>query len=346
MTVLVTGVAGFVGFHAARRLLDRGETVVGIDDRNAYYDVGLKDARLARLRGAPAFQFHEIGLEDRGALARIFAEARPSWVLHLAAQAGVRYSVTHPHAYVDANLVGFVNVLEGCRETRVGHLVYASSSAVYGDRGVRPFSERDSAAHPVSLYASTKVAGELMAHAYSHTHRVPTTGVRLFTVYGPWGRPDMAYYQFTRDILAGRPIRLFNGGRMERDFTYIDDVVEGLLRIAEHPAAGDPLWRPQAPELGSSSAPWRVLNLGGGRPVSLDRFVAVLEACLDRTAVRIPAPMQSGDVSATWADTDALQRLTGFRPGVSLEEGLAKFVAWYRSYHGDEEGRVPSDDVA
>jgi UDP-glucuronate 4-epimerase len=333
---LVTGAAGFIGYHVADRLLARGDEVAGLDDRNPYYDVRLKDARLARLTGRPGFRFHALGLGDRDGVERAFAETRPDIVIHLAAQAGVRHSISHPHAYVESNLTGFLHVLEGCRTEGVKHLVYASSSSVYGASTQVPYDEHQEASHPVSFYAATKRAGELMAHSYSHLFGLPSTGVRLFTVYGPWGRPDMMYFTFARDILAGRPIRLFNNGQMRRDFTYVDDVVESLLRVADHPAAADPAWRPEEPTAGTSSAPWRILNIGAGRPHDLATFLDALEGALGRTANREYTALEPGDVVTTWASVDALERLTGFRPATPLEVGVGRFVEWYRWYHGEE----------
>jgi UDP-glucuronate 4-epimerase len=322
-TILVTGAAGFIGFHVARRLLAEGRTVVGLDNLNAYYDPALKQARLDILRGQPGFTFERIDLADRASIAALFAQHRFSRVIHLAAQAGVRYSIDHPHAYADANLEGFLNVLEGCRHHGCGHLIYASSSSVYGANTKLPFSVADRADHPVSLYAATKKANELMAHSYSHLYRIPTTGLRFFTVYGPWGRPDMAIFLFTKAILAGTPIKLFNHGKMQRDFTYVDDVTRGILRLIDHV--------PESGEVGG--APARIYNIGNNRPEELMHVVAVLEQALGREAIREMLPMQPGDVLATYADIDDLMRDVDFRPQTSIENGIADFVAWYRDHY-------------
>ena len=334
MRNLVTGSAGFIGNAIALRLLERGDTVVGLDNVNPYYDVALKEARLARLRGHPGFREVRIDLEHRERMAALFAEERPERVVHLAAQAGVRYSLEHPAAYVDSNLVGFANVLEGCRQAGVRHLVFASSSSVYGANTRTPFSEHDGVGHPVSLYAATKRANELMAHSYSHLHGLPVTGVRVFTAYGPWGRPDMALFRFTRAILAGEPIQVFNQGRMQRDFTYIDDIVEGFLRVLERVPAPDPAWRGDAPDPATSAAPYRLYNLGSHAPVPLLRVIDVLEQCLGRTARKELLPLQPGDVLDTHADVSDLERDTGFRPRTPIETGIARFVTWYRAYYG------------
>jgi UDP-glucuronate 4-epimerase len=323
-TILVTGAAGFIGFHVARRLLAEGCTVVGLDNLNDYYDPALKVARLDVLRGERRFSFERTNLADRAAMARLFAEHRFARVVHLAAQAGVRYSIDHPHAYVDANLEGFVNVLEGCRHHECGHLVYASSSSVYGANTKQPFSVEDKTDHPISLYAATKKANELIAHSYSHLYRLPVTGLRFFTIYGPWGRPDMAYFLFTKAILAGTPIKLFNHGRMRRDFTYIDDVTSAIMRLID-----------QAPrDTGQAAgAPARVYNVGNNHPEELTHVVAVLERELGRAAVWEMLPMQPGDVTETFADVTELMRDTGFRPQTSIEDGLCNFVAWYRDHY-------------
>jgi UDP-glucuronate 4-epimerase len=333
MRILTTGVAGFIGFHVARRLLDRGETVIGLDNLNDYYDVNLKRARLAQLEGRAGFRFAALDLAERGGVAELFALERPQRVIHLAAQAGVRYSLVNPRAYVDSNLVGFLNVLEGCRHREVEHLVYASSSSVYGANTQMPFSVHDNVDHPVSLYAATKKANELMAHAYSHLYRLPTTGLRFFTVYGPWGRPDMALFLFTRAILEGRPIDVFNEGRMQRDFTYIDDIVEGVVRTADHVPAPDPRWSGEHPDPGTSRAPYRLYNIGNNHPVELLYLIEVLEQALGRKAERRYLPMQPGDVPATYADVDDLARDVGFRPATPIEEGIRRFVAWYREFY-------------
>jgi UDP-glucuronate 4-epimerase len=334
--VLVTGVAGFIGFHVARRLLADGHEVVGLDNLNDYYDPGLKRARLAQLTPERAFRFERLDICDRPALAELFRAEAPARVVHLAAQAGVRYSLLNPHAYVEANLAGFLNVLEGCRQHRVEHLVFASSSSVYGANTKLPFSVHDNVDHPLSLYAATKKANELMAHTYAHLYGLPATGLRFFTVYGPWGRPDMALFLFTRAILEGRPIEVFNEGRMQRDFTYVDDVVEGVVRVLARPAQPDPRWSGDHPDPGTSRAPFRIYNIGNDRPVELERYIQVLEQCLGRPARRILRPLQPGDVPATRADVDDLVRDFGYQPKTSVEEGIARFVEWYRSYH-----RVP-----
>lgn len=333
MRVLVTGAAGFIGFHVAARLLARGDAVIGLDNLNAYYDVGLKHARLARLSREAGFSFHTLDLTDRTGMADLFARHRPERVIHLAAQAGVRHSLTDPHAYVESNLVGFLNVIEGCRATRTAHLVYASSSAVYGANTTLPFSVHHNVDHPVSLYAASKKANELMAHTYSHLYDLPTTGLRFFTVYGPWGRPDMALFVFTRAILAGEPIAVFNNGRMRRDFTYIDDIVEGVVRVLDSVARPNPDWSGQAPDPGSSAAPYRLYNIGNNQPVELLDFIAALEECLGRPAKKDFQPLQAGDVPETWADVDDLAQAVGFRPTTPLREGIARFVEWYRAYY-------------
>lgn len=330
--VLVTGAAGFIGMHVALALLRRGDEVVGVDDLNGYYDVGLKQARLARLTLARGFRFERVDVADTAAMARCFEVHRVDRVVHLAAQAGVRYSVTHPHAYAQANLVGFLNVLEGCRQHALGHLVYASSSSVYGGNTKMPFSEHDAVDHPVSLYAATKKANELMAHSYSHLYDLPSSGLRFFTVYGPWGRPDMAYFKFARAILADEPIPVFNHGNMSRDFTYIDDIVAGVLAVLD---------APPAPAEGSK-APYRVLNIGSHAPVPLLDFIGALERSLGRRARLDLQAMQPGDVPATYADVSALQALTGAqRVCMPLEEGVQRFVAWYREYHARAHAESP-----
>ena len=332
MKVLLTGVAGFIGLHVAQRLLERGDEVVGLDNLNAYYDPALKLARLALLEGQAAFRFERLELADGAALHALFARERPERVVHLAAQAGVRYSIENPLAYGEANLTGFLNVLEACRRHPVAHLVYASSSSVYGGNTKLPFSEGDAVDHPVSLYAATKKANELMAHTYSHLYGLPTTGLRFFTVYGPWGRPDMAYFSFTRDILAGRPIDVFNNGDMLRDFTCIDDIVDGVVAVLDKPATPDPAFDPAAPHPGRARAPYRVFNIGHQHPVRLGEFIDTLERALGKTARREYKPMQPGDVVATHADVSALAAWTGVSPRVPLDEGLGRFVAWYRRY--------------
>ena len=333
MRVLVTGAAGFIGFHVATRLLARGDAVIGLDNLNAYYDVGLKHARLARLSREAGFSFHKLDLADRAGMADLFRRHRPERVIHLAAQAGVRHSLTDPHAYVESNLVGFLNVVEGCRATRTAHLVYASSSSVYGANTTLPFSVHHNVDHPVSLYAASKKANELMAHTYSHLYGLPTTGLRFFTVYGPWGRPDMAPFVFTRAILAGEPIAVFNNGRMRRDFTYIDDIVEGVVRVLDSVARPNPDWSGQTPDPGSSAAPYRLYNIGNNQPVELLDFIAALEECLGRPAQKDFQPLQAGDVPETCADVDDLVQAVGFRPSTPLREGLARFVEWYRAYY-------------
>jgi len=331
--VLVTGAAGFIGFHLSRQLSARGDTVLGLDNLNDYYDVRLKTDRLAQLEGQPGFRFRKLDLADREAAARLFEEERFQHVVHLAAQAGVRYSLTNPHAYVDSNLVAFANVLEGCRHHGVQHLVYASSSSVYGANTRMPFSIHHNVDHPVSLYAATKKANELMAHTYSHLYRLPTTGLRFFTVYGPWGRPDMALYLFTKAIVEGRPIDVFNHGRMRRDFTYIDDIVEGVIRTMDRVPQPNPQWSGDDPDPPTSNAPYRIYNIGNNQPVELLHLISTLEECLGKEATKNMLPMQPGDVPETYADVDDLTRDVGFKPSTPIEEGVAKFVEWYRSYH-------------
>ncbi|THF63677.1 NAD-dependent epimerase [Pseudothauera nasutitermitis] len=334
MKVLVTGAAGFIGMHASERLLARGDEVVGLDNLNDYYDPRLKEARLARLAPHAGFRFVRLDVADRAGMERLFAEEGFDRVVHLAAQAGVRYSLQNPHAYIDSNLVGFTNILEGCRHNRVAHLVYASSSSVYGGNTRMPFSEHDSVDHPVSLYAATKKANELMAHTYSHLYGLPTTGLRFFTVYGPWGRPDMALFLFTKAILAGRPIDVFNHGRMRRDFTYIDDIVEGVLRVLDRTAEADPAFDAASPDPARSNVPYRVFNIGNHDPVALMAFVEAIEAALGRKAEKNFLPLQDGDVPATHADTAELNAWTGFSPATPVADGVARFVAWYRGYYG------------
>ena len=334
MKILVTGAAGFIGFHTSELLLGRGDEVIGLDNLNDYYDVRLKQARLARLEGRPGFRFHRLDLSDRAGMEALFAREKPQRVIHLAAQAGVRYSIQNPHAYVDSNLVGFMNILEGCRHHGVEHLVYASSSSVYGANTTMPFSIHHTVDHPLSLYAATKKANELMAHTYSHLYGLPATGLRFFTVYGPWGRPDMAPMLFARAILAGEPIRVFNHGRMERDFTYIDDIAEGVIRCLDKPATADPGFDPLAPNPATAAVPHRLFNIGNSRPIALLRFIDVLEQALGREAIRDLQPMQPGDVPATAADTTALEAWIGFRPTTPIETGVERFARWYRDYHG------------
>ena len=333
MNILITGAAGFIGSTLALRLLARGDRVVGIDNLNDYYDVRLKEARLARLRAHAGFEFEKIDIVDRERIARLFAERRFDAVMHLAAQAGVRYSIENPAAYIDANLVGFGNVIEGARRSNAGHFVFASSSSVYGANARLPFAEDDNIDHPVSLYAATKKANELIAHSYAHLYRLPCTGLRFFTVYGPWGRPDMALFKFTRGILAGEAIPVFNRGEMVRDFTYVDDIVEGVIRVIDQPAQADPAWSALAPRPSSSNAPYRIYNIGNNRPVKLMRYIEVLEQCLGRKAKLDLLPLQAGDVPATIADVSRLEAAVGFKPGTPVETGIARFVDWYRSYY-------------
>lgn len=332
MKFLVTGAAGFIGMHTALRLLERGDEVVGIDNLNDYYDVSLKEARLAQLKDKPGFRFIKMDIADRTAIAQLFADEKFEKVIHLAAQAGVRYSITNPHAYADSNLVGFVNILEGCRHNAVQHLVYASSSSVYGGNAKMPFSEHDSVDHPVSLYAATKKANELMAHTYSHLYRLPTTGLRFFTVYGPWGRPDMAPFLFAGAILRGEPIKVFNHGNMKRDFTYIDDIVEGVIRVVDKNAAVDTAYDPISADPATSNAPYRVFNIGNSDPVPLMDFIGALENTIGREAEKIYLPMQDGDVPATYADTSLLGYWINFVPSTSLQNGVEQFICWYRKY--------------
>jgi len=334
MKVLVTGAAGFIGSHVSHYLLDRGDEVVGIDNLNDYYDVSLKEARLARLSARDGFTFQKLDVADRAGMAELFARAGVQRVVHLAAQAGVRYSIENPHAYVDSNLVGFVNILEGCRHNKVEHLVYASSSSVYGANTRMPFSVHDNVDHPLSLYAATKKANELMAHTYSSLYGLPTTGLRFFTVYGPWGRPDMALFLFAKKILAGEPIDVFNYGKHRRDFTYIDDIVEGVVRTLDNVATGNPAWTGDDPDPGTSKAAYRVYNIGNSQPVELMRYISVLEDCLERKAVKNLLPLQAGDVPDTFADTSDLERDVGYRPSTPVEVGVRRFVTWYREHYG------------
>jgi UDP-glucuronate 4-epimerase len=334
MRILVTGAAGFIGYHTALALLERGDTVVGLYNLNDYYDVRLKEARLARLEPYPQFSFARMDLADRPAMERLFAEVRPDRVVHLGAQAGVRYSLENPHAYVQSNVVGTMNVLEGCRAWGVEHLVLASTSSVYGANTQLPFSEDDNVDHPVSLYAATKKSTELMAHTYAHLYRLPVTGLRFFTVYGPWYRPDMALFKFTKAILAGQPIDIFNEGRHARDFTYVDDTVAGVIAALDRPATPDPGWNSDAPDPATSSAPYRLYNIGNNNPVELMDLIACLERALGRTAIKRFLPLQPGDVPRTYANIDRLERDVGFRPVTPIDVGVEKFVAWYRSYYG------------
>ena len=334
MRVLVTGAAGFIGFHTCRALALRGDEVIGLDNISAYYDPSLKKARLQQLAGFGNFHFHRLDIADRDAMAKLFRDLRPQRVVHLAAQAGVRYAATNPHAYVDSNLTGFANILEGCRHNGVAHRVYASTSSVYGANTKLPFSEQDTVDHPVSLYAATKKANELMAHSYSHLYRLPTTGLRFFTVYGPWGRPDMALFTFASRIVKGEAIDVFNNGRHSRDFTYIDDIVEGVVRVLDRVADPNPDWSGATPDPATSSAPYRLYNIGNNQPVELMYLIGCLEAALGRTAVKRFLPLQPGDVPHTYADIDALAADVGFRPSTPIEVGVERFVAWFKAYYG------------
>jgi UDP-glucuronate 4-epimerase len=334
MKTLVTGAAGFIGAALCRALLERDNVVVGVDSLSTYYDVELKEARLAQLAPDPGFGFVKLDIADRAGLEALFSKERPDRVVNLAAQAGVRYSLENPHAYVDSNLQGFLNVLEGCRHQGCGHLVYASSSSVYGANRKLPFSVHDNVDHPVSMYAATKKANELMAHCYSHLYRLPTTGLRFFTVYGPWGRPDMALFIFTRNMLAGRPIDVHNFGRHRRDFTYIDDIVEGVVRVLDNPAEPNPAWSGEAPDSATSRAPYRLYNIGNHQAVDLLRYIEVLEACLGKKARKNLVPLQPGDVPDTFADVDDLVRDFDYRPNTPIEVGIARFVAWYKEFYG------------
>jgi UDP-glucuronate 4-epimerase len=333
MRFLVTGAAGFIGYHTAEALLGRGDEVVGLDNLNTYYDVKLKEARLSRLEGRRGFTFHRLNLTDRGGMERLFSETRPQRVIHLAAQPGVRYSLENPHAYIDSNIVGTLQVLEGCRHIGVEHLVLASSSSVYGANTAMPYSVHQNVDHPLSLYAASKKANELMAHTYAHLYRLPVTALRFFTVYGPWGRPDMAPIIFTRKILAGEPIDVFNNGLHARDFTYIDDIVEGVIRTADRVAAPNPDWSGKSPDPATSSAPYRLYNIGNNNPVELMHFIACLEKALGREAKKNFLPMQPGDVPNTFANVDDLVADVGFKPSTPIEEGVARFVDWYRGYY-------------
>ena len=334
MKFLVTGAAGFIGFHTCKALLDRGDEVIGLDNLNSYYDVRLKQARLKQLEGRNGFSFHKLDLVDRKGIEELFATTRPQRVIHLAAQAGVRYSLENPHAYINSNIVGTLNVLEGCRHNGVEHLVFASSSSVYGANTALPFSVHQNVDHPLSLYAASKKANELMAHTYAHLYRLPVTGLRFFTVYGPWGRPDMALFLFTRKILAGEPIDVFNEGHHARDFTYIDDIVEGVLRTADKVATPNPDWSGDDPDPATSNAPYRLYNIGNNNPVDLMHFIACIEKALGREAKKNFLPLQPGDVPKTYANVDALVADVGFKPATPIEDGIAKFIAWYRSYYG------------
>ena len=333
MKILVTGAAGFIGFHTSLRLLARGDEVVGLDNLNDYYDVSLKEGRLAQVRGRNGFRFVKLDLADREGMAKLFKEERFERVVHLGGQAGVRYAATHPLAYIDSNLMGFANVLEGCRHNGVAHLVYASSSSVYGANTTQPFSVSHNVDHPLSLYAATKKSNELMAHSYAHLYKLPVTGLRFFTVYGPWGRPDMSLFLFTKKILAGEPIDVFNFGKHKRDFTYIDDIVTGVVATLDHVAAPNPDWSPARPTPDSSAAPYRIYNIGNNQPVALMDFIACIERTLGKEAKKNFLPLQPGDVPETYADIVALERDVGFRPGTPMETGIKRFVDWYRQYY-------------
>lgn len=332
MKVLVTGAAGFIGFHLSRRLLSMGHEVVGLDNINDYYSVDVKYSRLAMLEPEPKFTFAKLDLADNAGVAKLFADHGFTHVVNLAAQAGVRYSIENPRAYIDSNVVGFLNILEGCRHNKVSHLAYASSSSVYGLNTTMPLSVHDNVDHPMSLYAATKKSNELMAHTYSHLYGLPTTGLRFFTVYGPWGRPDMALFLFTKAIIAGEPIKVFNYGKMRRDFTYIDDIVEGVVRVAMHTAEPNPEWSGAHPDPATSPSPYRLYNIGNNNVVELSRYIEVLEDCLGKKAIKEFLPMQMGDVPATEANVDDLVRDVGFKPATSIETGIARFVEWYRGY--------------
>ena len=340
MRVLVTGAAGFIGYHVAERLLARGDEVIGLDNLNAYYDPTLKQARLARLQPAKGFRFVKADLADRAAMENLFASSAIDRVVHLAAQAGVRYSIENPHAYADSNLTGTLHVLEGCRHHKVGHLVFASTSSVYGANTKMPFSVHQNVDHPLSFYAATKKANELMAHTYASLYGLPVTGLRFFTVYGPWGRPDMALFQFTRNILAGKPIDVFNYGNHRRDFTYVDDIAGGVIASLDHVAAPNPDWDGDNPDPATSRAPYRLYNIGNNRPVELMRYIEVLENCLGRKATKNLLPLQVGDVPDTWADAEDLVRDVGYRPATPVEVGIANFVEWYLAYYRDS---APAD---
>lgn len=334
MRVLVTGAAGFIGFHACRTLAARGDDVIGVDNINDYYDVTLKEARLKELAGCKGFRFKRLDIADREAMAGLFAEMRPQRVIHLAAQAGVRYAFSNPHAYADSNLVGFLNILEGCRHHGVEHLVFASSSSIYGANTKLPYSEADAVDHPVSLYAATKKSNELMAHSYAHLYRMPVTGLRFFTVYGPWGRPDMAVFAFAKHMMNGTPIDVFNNGRHSRDFTYIDDVIEGVVRVLDRTAEPDPAWNSDAPDPATSSAPYRIYNIGNNRPVALMDMIGHLERALGHVAIKRFLPLQPGDVPNTYANIDALAAAVGFQPSTPIEVGIERFAAWFKAYYG------------
>ena len=333
MKVLITGTAGFIGFHLAKRLLDKSIYVLGLDNLNDYYDINLKETRLNILNKYHNFHFHNVDLKDKPALDNVFETFRPTHIINLAAQAGVRYSIDNPYAYLDSNLTGFLNVLESCRKYPVKHLVYASSSSVYGGNKVAPFSTNHNVDHPVSLYAATKKSNELMAHAYSHLYGIPTTGLRFFTVYGPYGRPDMAYFSFTKDIIEGKPIKVFNHGKMERDFTYIDDIVEGIVKLLDKAPVTKPSWDESQDSISTSFAPYKIYNIGNNNPVPLMRFINALESALGKEAEKVYMDMQAGDVLRTFADVSDLELEIGFKPSTTIEEGLKKFVDWYLSYY-------------
>lgn len=333
MKVLVTGAAGFIGFHLSSRLLAEGHEVVGLDILNDYYDVNVKKNRLKQIEDNANFKFAYMDMADRAAMEKLFAEEKFTHVVNLAAQAGVRYSLENPQAYVDSNVVGFMNILEGCRHTGVEHLVYASSSSVYGLNTSMPFSVHDNVDHPISMYAATKKSNELMAHSYSHLFNIPTTGLRFFTVYGPWGRPDMALFLFTKAIFEDKPINVFNHGKMLRDFTYIDDIVEGVVRVMKNTATSNPDWSGDNPDPGTSPAPFRIYNIGNNQPTELMRYIEVLEECIGKKAEKNMMPLQAGDVPSTFANVDDLVSDVGFKPDTSIEEGIAKFVEWYRAYY-------------
>jgi UDP-glucuronate 4-epimerase len=333
MSVLITGVAGFIGSHLSKKLMKHGYNVIGIDNLNDYYDVSLKTDRLKNIEG-DGFSFQKVNLEDTAALDKLFNDFQPSVVINLAAQPGVRYSLENPRAYIDANVVGFMNVLEACREHKVEHLIYASSSSVYGANTKMPFSTHDNVDHPVSLYAATKKSNELMAHTYSHIYGIPTTGLRFFTVYGPWGRPDMAYFSFTKDIIEGKTIKVFNHGKMKRDFTYIDDIVEGIVRLIDNPPKPNHSWDRQNPDPSTSYAPYKIYNIGNNQPVELMTFIQAIEDAVGKKAKIEYLPMQPGDVQATYADITELQQDVGFKPSTSIQQGIKSFVEWYLSYYG------------
>ncbi|CCO23013.1 NAD-dependent epimerase [Maridesulfovibrio hydrothermalis] len=333
MKVLVTGAAGFIGFHLSKRLLAEGHEVVGLDILNDYYDVNVKKNRLKQIEDHEKFTFAYMDMADREAMPKLFAEHKFTHVVNLAAQAGVRYSLENPQAYIDSNVVGYMNILEGCRHNGVEHLVYASSSSVYGLNTSMPFSIHDNVDHPISMYAATKKSNELMAHSYSHLFNIPTTGLRFFTVYGPWGRPDMALFLFTKAIVDGKPINVFNHGKMLRDFTYIDDIVEGVVRVMKNPAKPNPDWSGDAPDPGTSPAPFRIYNIGNNQPTELMRYIEVLEECLGKKAEKNMMPLQAGDVPLTYANVDDLVRDVDFKPCTTIEEGIVKFVDWYKEYY-------------